>query len=180
MCGQENDSIILEKCPAQRGQYTGGCFVKIITIALLFLSLSVPAFAQNQSEYSIAAIRDGFMIVGQKPYKMTGDCPRISGRRRNHVLRRPDNLRDRHGYRHREPLEVRADMRREPRHPRAQLTHSVRSTILPLPLCPTRGFGSNCPRRPAARSCFGAEPALVYHPSESLLLKQQWSPTRLC
>ena len=49
--------------------------MKIITIALLFLSLSVPAFAQNQSEYSIAAIRDGFMIVGQKPYKMTGDCP---------------------------------------------------------------------------------------------------------
>ncbi|MGH7892173.1 MAG: hypothetical protein ACREN0_07890 [Thermodesulfobacteriota bacterium] len=49
--------------------------MKIMLIALLFLSLSVPAFAQNQSEYSITAIRDGFMLVGQKPYKMTGDCP---------------------------------------------------------------------------------------------------------
>ncbi len=51
--------------------------MKIITIALLFLSLSVPAFAQNQSEYPVAAIKDGYMIIGQKPYKMTGDCPEI-------------------------------------------------------------------------------------------------------
>lgn len=49
--------------------------MKIITAALLFLSVTVPAIAQNQSEYSIAAIKDGVMIVGQKPYKMTGDCP---------------------------------------------------------------------------------------------------------
>ena len=49
--------------------------MRIITVLLLFLSLSVPAFAQNQSEYPIAAIKDGYMYIGQKPYKMLGECP---------------------------------------------------------------------------------------------------------
>ena len=49
--------------------------MKIITLALLFLSLAVSAFAQNQSEYPIAAIKDGYMLIGQKPYRMTGECP---------------------------------------------------------------------------------------------------------
>ena len=38
-------------------------------------AISIPAFAQNQSVYTIAAVRNGYMIIGQKPYKMLGDCP---------------------------------------------------------------------------------------------------------
>jgi hypothetical protein len=49
--------------------------VKIFSLTLLFLALSIPAYAQNQSEYPIAAIKDGFMLIGQKPYRMTSECP---------------------------------------------------------------------------------------------------------
>lgn len=49
--------------------------MRILTVLLLLTAFSIPAFAQNQSEYKIAAIRDGYMIIGQKPYKMLGDCP---------------------------------------------------------------------------------------------------------
>lgn len=49
--------------------------MKILSVSLLLLAVSIPAFAQNQTEYPVAAIRDGFMFIGQKPYKMTGDCP---------------------------------------------------------------------------------------------------------
>lgn len=49
--------------------------MKIFSLSLLFLALSIPAYAQNQSEYPIAAIKDGFMLIGEKPYRMVSECP---------------------------------------------------------------------------------------------------------
>lgn len=49
--------------------------MKIFSLSLLLIALSAQAYAQDQSEYPIAAIRDGFMIIGQKPYRMVADCP---------------------------------------------------------------------------------------------------------
>ncbi|HVY55318.1 MAG TPA: hypothetical protein VHC46_06140 [Thermodesulfobacteriota bacterium] len=49
--------------------------MKIFSLSLLLAALSVPAFAQNQSEYPIADIKDGFMLIGQKPYRMVSECP---------------------------------------------------------------------------------------------------------
>lgn len=49
--------------------------MKLFSLTLLLIALSIPAYAQNQSEYPIAAIKDGYMLIGQKPYRMTGDCP---------------------------------------------------------------------------------------------------------
>lgn len=50
-------------------------FVKIFSLAILLLTLSAPAYAQDQSEYPIAAIKDGYMLIGQKPYRMVSECP---------------------------------------------------------------------------------------------------------
>lgn len=49
--------------------------MRTFTAVLIILSLSAPAFAQDQSQYPIAAIKNGYMYVGQKPYKMLGKCP---------------------------------------------------------------------------------------------------------
>ena len=49
--------------------------MKIFSLSLLLIALSAAAYAQDQSEYPIADIRDGFMIIGQKPYRMVSECP---------------------------------------------------------------------------------------------------------
>ena len=49
--------------------------MKIFSLALLLFALSTPAYAQDQSEYPIAGIKDGYMLIGQKPYRMVSECP---------------------------------------------------------------------------------------------------------
>lgn len=66
---------MLWKSTPARGPVRGGFSVNIFSLSLLLLALSIPAYAQNQPEYPIAAIKDGFMFIGQKPYRMTSDCP---------------------------------------------------------------------------------------------------------
>lgn len=48
-----------------------------ITALLLVSSFSTVSFAQTQSEYTVAAIKGPYLIIGQKPYKMLQECPGI-------------------------------------------------------------------------------------------------------
>ena len=49
--------------------------MKKLSLSIILMAFSLPSFAQNQSEYPIAAIKDGYMLIGQKPYRMTSECP---------------------------------------------------------------------------------------------------------
>ena len=49
--------------------------MKIIISALLLLSaLSLSSLAQDQSEYTVKAIKGPYIIIGEKPYKKLGEC----------------------------------------------------------------------------------------------------------
>ncbi len=48
--------------------------MRTITAALIILASSLPTFAQNQVEYPIVRIKGEYMIIGQKPYKIIGEC----------------------------------------------------------------------------------------------------------
>lgn len=48
--------------------------MKIFTVLLLIFSFSLSAHAQNQAEYTIAAVKGEYLIIGQKPYKKLGTC----------------------------------------------------------------------------------------------------------
>lgn len=52
--------------------------MKIIIAALLIISaLSLNSFAQDQAEYTVAAIKGPYIIIGEKPYKKLAECSHI-------------------------------------------------------------------------------------------------------
>ena len=51
--------------------------MRILTALLFLTAVSIPAFAQNQYEYSVASIQGQYMVIGQKPYKIVGDCSKF-------------------------------------------------------------------------------------------------------
>ncbi len=52
--------------------------MKTLLAALFLISaLSVSSFAQDQSEYTVTAIKGPYILIGQKPYKKLADCADI-------------------------------------------------------------------------------------------------------
>ena len=49
----------------------------ILSVLFLISALTLSSLAQNQSEYSVEAIKGPYIIVGEKPYKKLGDCDEI-------------------------------------------------------------------------------------------------------
>jgi hypothetical protein len=55
-----------------------GFILKIfITALIVFSALSVNTFAQSGGEYTVTAIKDNYVIIGEKPYKMLTKCEGI-------------------------------------------------------------------------------------------------------
>ena len=49
--------------------------MKILAASLILMtSLFSISYAQNQSEYEIKAVKGPYLIIGEKPYKMVGEC----------------------------------------------------------------------------------------------------------
>lgn len=52
--------------------------MKILFAALLITSaLSISAYAQNQSEYTVREIKGEYIVIGEKPYRMLTKCEGI-------------------------------------------------------------------------------------------------------
>jgi len=49
----------------------------LITTLFLISALSISSFAQDQSEYTVAAIKGPYILIGQKPYRKLADCKDI-------------------------------------------------------------------------------------------------------
>lgn len=46
----------------------------LLTALFLISALSINSFAQNQSEYTVVAIKGPYIIIGEKPYKKLAEC----------------------------------------------------------------------------------------------------------
>jgi hypothetical protein len=51
--------------------------LRILTALLFLTAVSIPAFAQNQYEYTVASIQGPYIVIGQKPYRIAGDCSKF-------------------------------------------------------------------------------------------------------
>jgi len=51
--------------------------VKTLTVILMIIAISLPAFAQNKVEYPIVKIKGEYMLIGQKVYKMISGCEKF-------------------------------------------------------------------------------------------------------
>jgi hypothetical protein len=48
--------------------------VKTLTVTLMIIAMSLPAFAQNEVEYPIVKIKGEYILIGQKVYKKISGC----------------------------------------------------------------------------------------------------------
>jgi hypothetical protein len=51
--------------------------LRILTALLFLTAVSIPALAQDQYQYKVASIQGQYMIIGQKPYRIVGDCSKF-------------------------------------------------------------------------------------------------------